>query len=199
TGAVAVLYYLAAYVFMNIGAFTVVMLFSRRAEGELQFDRDWSGAARRYPFLGVAMAVFMLSLGGIPPTAGFFGKYSLFKAAVDAHLVPLVVVAVLNTLVSVYYYLRVVVALFMREERATIPGVFEAVAAGSRAHALEGPGAMAAPLPPRVADGRALVPRCVVAICFFATLWLGVGASIGRLPGVGRVLDWAELAAAAMR
>jgi len=202
TGAIAVLYYLAAYVFLNVGAFTVVTLLSRRAEGELQFDRDWSGAARQHPFLGAAMTVFMLGLGGMPPTAGFFGKYSLFKAAVDAHLVPLVIIAVLNSLVSVYYYLRVIVALYMRAEHAPVPGVLEALAAGGRAHALQGPGAMAAEeavLPPRMAAGRAWTLRAVVGICLFAVLWLGMGVSIGPLPGVSRVLDWAEIAAAALR
>jgi NADH-quinone oxidoreductase subunit N len=203
TGAVAVLYYLAAYVFMNIGAFTVVALLGRRAEGDLQFDRDWSGSALRHPFLGVAMTVFMLGLGGIPPTAGFFGKYSLFKAAIDAHLVPLVVIAVLNSLVSVYYYLRVIVAMYMRAEHAPAPGVLSAIA-GGRQHALEGPGAMAAEdvvpaLPPRLAERGAWGLRIVVGLCLFATLWLGIGASIGMLPGVSRVLEWAELAMASLR
>jgi NADH-quinone oxidoreductase subunit N len=211
TGVVALLYYLAAYVFMNVGAFTVVHLMSRRAEGDLQFDRDWSGAARRQPFLGVAMTVFMLGLGGIPPTAGFFGKYSLFKAAIDAGLVALVIVAVLNSLVSVYYYLRVVVAMYMRPERGVVPGVLETLAAG-RTHALEGPGAMAAepasvvddaavlePPPPRLAEGRAWVARAVVLVCLVATLWLGFGPSAAGLPGVQRVLEWAEVAAASLR
>jgi formate hydrogenlyase subunit 3/multisubunit Na+/H+ antiporter MnhD subunit len=211
TGVVAVLYYLAAYVFMTVGAFTVVHLMSRRAEGDQQFDRDWSGAARRHPFLGVAMTVFMLSLGGIPPTAGFFGKYSLFKAAIDAGLVGLVIVAVLNSLVSVYYYLRVVVAMSMQPERAVVPGVLETFAAGGRPHALAGPGAMAAesalasdepafePPPPRVAEDRVWVARTVVLVCLLATLWLGFGPSTGGLPGIERVLQWAEVAAAALR
>jgi len=212
TGAVALLYYLAAYVFMNVGAFTVVHLLGRRAEGELQFDRDWSGAARRQPFLGAAMVVFMLGLGGIPPTAGFFGKYSLFKSAMDAGLVWLVVIAVLNSLVSVYYYLRVVVALYMRPERAVVPGVLESLVAGGRTHALEGPGAMAAeaplvvddaallePPPPRIAESREWTARVVVGICVVATLWLGFGPTLGGIPGVERVLDWAQQAAASLR
>jgi len=105
-------------------------------------------------------------------------------------------------LVSVYYYLRVIVALYMRAEHAPVPGVLEALAAGHRTHALQGPGAMAAEpaaLPPRVADGRAWPLRAVVAICLFATLWLGIGVTIGPLPGVSRVLEWAEVAAASLR
>jgi NADH-quinone oxidoreductase subunit N len=201
TGAAAVLYYLLAYLFMNVGAFTVLMLLGRRAEGELNFERDWSGAARRHPFLGAAMVVFMMGLGGIPPTAGFFGKYSLFKAAMDAGLTSLVIVAVLNSLVSVYYYLRVVVALYMRAERPVVPGVLESMA-GSRTHAMQGPGAMAAEAvatPPRVAEHGAVAAKLVVAICLLATLWLGMGPSVGVVPGVSRVLEWAASAAAALR
>jgi NADH-quinone oxidoreductase subunit N len=210
TGAAAILYYLIAYAFMNIGAFTVVVLLGRRAEGELNFERDWSGVARRHPFLALAMAVFMLGLGGIPPTSGFFGKYSLFKSAMDSGLVSLVVVAVLNSLVSVYYYLRVVVTMYMRPERAVSPGLLESLAKG-RAYALQGPGAMAAedapglpavpapPLPPRLAEGRALGAKFVVVVCLLATLWLGFGPSRGGVPGVSRVMKWAETAVASLR
>jgi formate hydrogenlyase subunit 3/multisubunit Na+/H+ antiporter MnhD subunit len=187
---------------MNVGAFTVVLLLSRRAEGDLNFDRDWSGAARRHPFLGAAMVVFMLGLGGIPPTAGFFGKYSLFKAAMDAGLTSLVIIAVLNSLVSVYYYLRVIVALYMRSERPSVPGVLEALG-HERAHPLQGPGAMAAaeiePPPPRFAARGAWTAKLVVAICLFATLWLGLGPALGRFPGVSQVIEWATSSAAALR
>ena len=195
TGAAAVLFYLVAYTFMNIGAFTVVVLLGRRAEGDLIFDRDWSGAARRHPFLGFAMTVFMVGLGGIPPTAGFFGKYALFKSAMDAGLATLVVVAVVNSVASIYYYLRVVVAMYMRPERAPVPSVLEAL--GARAHVLEGPGAMAEEsmaAPPRLAAGGPWTARCVVLVCLVGTLWFGLGPTIGKLPGLSRLLDWAEAA-----
>ena len=203
TGATAILFYLLAYTFMTVGAFTVMALLGRRAEGDLVFDRDWSGAARRHPFLALAMTVFMLGLGGIPPTAGFFGKYSLFKAAVDAGLTSLVVIAVLNSLVSVYYYLRVVVALYMRPERPFVPGVLESLAP-ARGNALEGPGAMAASEPtavppPRWAESGAWGAKVVVAICLVGTLWLGFGPSIGGLPGVSRILEWAATATESLR
>jgi NADH:ubiquinone oxidoreductase subunit 2 (subunit N) len=203
TGAAAVLFYLLAYVFMNVGAFTVLLLLSRHAEGELNFDRDWSGAARRHPFLGAAMVVFMVGLGGIPPTAGFFGKYSIFKAALDTGLTSLVIIAVLNSLVSVYYYLRVVVALYMRPERQSVPGVLE-MGSSQRAHPLEGPGAMAAAdvtasQVPRLAARGAWMAKLVVALCLFATLWLGLGPNLGAFPGVSRVIEWAATAAAALR
>ena len=207
-GAVAVLFYLLAYAAMNIGAFTVVALLARRAEGDLVFERDWGGVARRHPFLGLAMAVFMLGLGGIPPTSGFFGKYSLFKSAIDAGLVGLVVVAVANSLVSVYYYLRVVVAMYMKPERRAEPGILESLRAG-RAYALEGPGAMAAGSAepeaaalaasrPRLAEGGGWPAKLVVLVCLLATLWLGFGPSGGGLPGVSRLLQWAGQAIASL-
>jgi NADH-quinone oxidoreductase subunit N len=202
-GAAAILYYLLAYVFMTVGAFTVVTLLSRRAEGELQFERDWCGAARHHPFLGFAMVVFMLGLGGVPPTAGFFGKYSVFKAAVDAGLTSLVVVAVLNSVVSIYYYLRVVVALYMRPERPALPNLLETLAApGAGAASLAGPGAMAASAttaPPRFATQGAWMPKIVVLVCVLGTLWFGLGPSTGGLPGMSRVMEWAQAAVASLR
>ena len=201
-GTAAVLYYLLAYAFTSIGAFTVVLLLGRRAEGDLQFDRDWSGVARRHPFLGLAMAVFMIGLGGLPPTAGFFGKYSLFRVALDAGLTSLVVIAVLNSVVSVYYYLRVVVAMYMKPERQPSLGVLESLAVPGRAHALDGPGAMAAEapvVPPRLAERGGWAARFVVLVCLIATLWLGMGPSMGKLPGMSRVMEWAETAVASMR
>ena len=78
---------------------------------------DLSGIGFRKPALGLAMTVFMLSLGGIPPTAGFMGKVFVFGTALKAGLVPLVVIGVLNSVVSVFYYLRVTVALYMEEPK----------------------------------------------------------------------------------
>ena len=83
-----------------------------------------------------------------------------------------------------------------------LPGHPRDPGAPARAHVLQGPGAMAAEemvAPPRMADGRAWMANAVVAICLFATLWLGIGANLGALPGVSRVIDWAELAATALR
>ncbi len=184
---------------MNIGAFTVVSLLSRRAEGELQFERDWSGVARRHPVLGMAAAVFMIALGGLPPTAGFLGKYSLFRAALDAGLTSLVVIAVVNSLVSVYYYLRVVVAMYMKPERAPSLGPLDAT---QRAHTLEGPGAMAAPeatAAPRLAELGSRAGRVAVLICLVLTLWLGLGPNLGRVPGPSRIMEWAESAVQSLR
>jgi NADH-quinone oxidoreductase subunit N len=113
-GGGALLFYLVTYTFMNLGAFGVLIALGR--QGELGEDlRDWAGVGFRHPLLGMAMAVFMLSLAGIPPTAGFAGKFYLFSAAIEAGYVPLAVVGVLNSLVSVYYYLGVLVQMYMVE------------------------------------------------------------------------------------
>jgi NADH-quinone oxidoreductase subunit N len=109
------IYYLAGYTFTTLGAFGVVAWIGSRGDERLTLD-DWAGLGARHPAAALAMTIFMLSLGGIPPTAGFFGKFYIFRAALESpKLVWLVVVAVLNSVVSVYYYLRVVTAMYFRE------------------------------------------------------------------------------------
>jgi NADH-quinone oxidoreductase subunit N len=120
-GGAALLFYLAVYSFMTLGAFAVVIALGRRGEPNEALS-DWAGVGFRHPVLGLSMAVFMLSLAGIPPTAGFAGKFYLFSAAIDAGYVGLAVVGVLNSLVSVYYYLGVLVAMYMTEgQRVIVP------------------------------------------------------------------------------
>ncbi len=119
-GGAALLFYLATYVFMTLGAFAVVIALGRRGEPNEDLA-GWAGVGFRHPVLGLSMAVFMLSLAGIPPTAGFAGKFYLFSAAVDAGYVGLAVIGVLNSLVSVYYYLGVLVAMYMNEGPGTVP------------------------------------------------------------------------------
>jgi NADH-quinone oxidoreductase subunit N len=113
-GAAAALFYLAVYAVMNLGAFGVLSLLGRGQEERVQVA-DFAGLGFRHPVLGLAMTFFMLSLGGIPPTAGFMGKVYVFGTALDAGLVPLVVIGVLNSVVSVFYYLRVTVAMYMED------------------------------------------------------------------------------------
>ena len=117
-----ILYYLAAYTFTGVGAFAVVAALERQgSEGPLMWDLDrFAGLARVRPALAMAMALFMLSLAGIPPTAGFMGKLLIFRAAVDAKLYSLAVFGVLTSLVGVYYYLRVVVYMYMREREPSV-------------------------------------------------------------------------------
>ncbi|MGH7731037.1 MAG: NADH-quinone oxidoreductase subunit N [Candidatus Eiseniibacteriota bacterium] len=113
-GGAAALFYLAAYSLMNLGAFGVLALLGREQEERVTVA-DLAGLGQRHPGLAAAMTVFMLSLGGIPPTAGFMGKVYVFGVAVDAGLVPLVIVGVLNSALSIYYYLRITVVMYMRE------------------------------------------------------------------------------------
>jgi NADH-quinone oxidoreductase subunit N len=118
----AVLFYLASYTFTTLGAFGVVAWIGNRSDERLYID-DWAGLATKRPAIALAMTIFLLSLGGVPPTGGFFGKFYLFRAAMESpQLYWLVAVGVLNSIVSVYYYLRIVVAMYFREStRALAP------------------------------------------------------------------------------
>lgn len=109
--------YLVAYVVMNIGAFSILAMFSKGDDSTLTMQRI-SGLAKRHPIAGAALTVFLLSLGGIPPTAGFVGKYYMFAGALEAGETLLVLIAVLTSAVSVYYYLRIVVLMYMKDEQA---------------------------------------------------------------------------------
>jgi NADH-quinone oxidoreductase subunit N len=112
-GLTAVLLYLLIYTFVNIGAFTLVIALRRE---QVAGDRvaDFAGLSRRAPWAAFAMLVFMLSLAGIPATAGFIGKWFLFGAAIKAGYAWLAVVAVINSAISLYYYIRVVVNMYIR-------------------------------------------------------------------------------------
>jgi len=114
-GIKAALIYLVVYAFMQIGAFAVVTLL-RRQDVIGEELKDLSGLFTRSPLAGMAMLLFMLSLGGIPPTAGFMGKFWLFSAAIDGGYYWLAVIGVLNSAVSLYYYLRVVVFMWFETE-----------------------------------------------------------------------------------
>ena len=114
-GVAAALVYLWVYLFMQLGAFMIITMLRRRdvIGDEL---KDMSGLYLRSPAAACAMLVFMLSLGGIPPTAGFMGKVWVFGAAIDAGFIWLAVVAVVNSAISLFYYIRVVVFMWIKEE-----------------------------------------------------------------------------------
>jgi NADH-quinone oxidoreductase subunit N len=110
-----VLFYLVAYTFTTLGAFGVVAWIGNRKDERLFVD-DWAGVAAARPGVALAMTIFLLSLGGVPPTGGFFAKFYLFRAAMEnPQLYWLVVIGVLNSAVSVYYYLRIIVAMYFRD------------------------------------------------------------------------------------
>ncbi len=112
----AVIFYLWSYTFTTIGAFGCIAWIGSREDRERVTVDDWNGLSARQPKAALAMTVFLLSLAGVPPTAGFFGKLFLFKAALhNPGLIWLVVLGLLTSVVSVFYYLRVVVAMYFKD------------------------------------------------------------------------------------
>jgi NADH-quinone oxidoreductase subunit N len=113
-GTAAVMFYLAAYACMNVGAFAVVSYLSGKGE-QYQDIEDFAGLAQKQPFIAAMLSIFLLSLIGVPLTGGFFGKFYIFKAALESHLVWLTVLGLLNSAVAAYYYLRLLVMMYFRE------------------------------------------------------------------------------------
>jgi len=160
----AMIFYLVAYTFMNLGAFGVVVALAHRGSDCERID-SFAGLARTRPGLAALMALFMLSLAGIPGTAGFLGKFKIFMAAVDAGAIWLSIIGVLMSVVSVYYYLRIPVLMYMRD-------------AGDEPHRTE------------ISSGEGLV----LVVCALAVLALGLFPNQFPLPRFGDldVLDWAR-------
>ena len=167
----ALLFYLLAYLFTNLGAFGVVIALAGEGRERDRID-DFAGLAERRPALAALMTLFMLSLAGIPGTVGFMAKFHLFLAAVRGGQVVLIVLAVLASVVSVYYYLRLPVAMYMREP-----------AAGGA--------------PRELASGEALV----LGICALAVVLLGIfpNQPPGEALSWIRALDWSRESVALLR
>ena len=119
-GIPAAMFYTAAYAAMNVGAFAVVSHFSGAGERYVTVE-DYAGLGRRSPLLAATLTIFLLSLIGIPITGGFFAKFYVFSAALQANLVGLTIIGVLNSAVGAYYYLRIIVMMYMREAREPVP------------------------------------------------------------------------------
>jgi NADH-quinone oxidoreductase subunit N len=113
----AVLFYLLSYALVKLGAFTIVSQLGGTGEKNLSLD-DYAGLSQRQPFVAAMLSVYLLSLLGLPVTAGFFGKFYIFKAAVNSHLMWLAVLMAVNSIIGSYYYLRVIVVMYMREPSA---------------------------------------------------------------------------------
>ncbi len=118
----SILYYLLAYTFMNLGAFTVVILLGRKGEAHEDID-SYAGLAARHPFVALCMTIFLLSLTGIPPLAGFAGKFYIFSDAIKGQYYWLAVIGVLNSAVAAYYYLRVLMYMYFKEPVKELGGV----------------------------------------------------------------------------
>jgi NADH-quinone oxidoreductase subunit N len=116
------MFYLLMYVFTNIAAFGVIIMVSNVTHSDEL--KDLSGLNRRSPFLALVMLLAVLSLSGIPPTAGFFGKFFLFRAAIDAGLWWLALIAILNAFIALYYYLAIIKYMYLyrsEEDDVAIP------------------------------------------------------------------------------
>jgi NADH-quinone oxidoreductase subunit N len=116
----AVLFYLASYALVSVGTFTVISEIGGRGERYLTFD-DFAGLGTRQPFAAAGMSLFLLSLLGLPITAGFFGKLYIFAAAIKSKLLWLALGMAVNSVIGAYYYLRLIVVMYMREYKGTLP------------------------------------------------------------------------------
>ena len=114
TGTAGILFYMLSYAFMNIGAFAIVILVAKKGETNGNVS-DFAGLGFKRPLLAVVMTIFLFSLAGMPPTAGFIGKFYLFSGAIQEGYIWLAVIGVLNSAASVYYYLRIMVYMYMKE------------------------------------------------------------------------------------
>ncbi|NUS17678.1 MAG: NADH-quinone oxidoreductase subunit NuoN [Streptomyces sp.] len=135
SGISSVLFYLAAYSFVTLGAFAVVTLV-RDAGGEATHLSRWAGLGRRSPLVAAVFAVFLLAFAGIPLTSGFAGKFAVFKAAADGGAMPLVIVGVISSAIAAFFYIRVIVLMFFSEPKADGPTVAVPSAMTSTAIAL---------------------------------------------------------------
>jgi len=143
----AVLFYLASYALVSVGAFTVVSEIGGQGERYLTYD-DYAGLGTRQPYAAAALCLFLLSLLGLPITAGFFGKLYIFRAAVRSDLLWLAVLMAVNSVIGAYYYFRLIVMMYMREYKGTVP--------------------------PDAAKGLSPTAAMVVAVTVVITLYLGL-------------------------
>jgi NADH-quinone oxidoreductase subunit N len=119
-GMSSVLFYLLAYTASTAGAFGALILCGSRGKEAVTYD-DLSGLGKRHPAAALAFTLFLLSLAGVPPTAGFFAKWFVFRAAIDGGLYWLSILGLVNSVIGAYYYLRVMVYMYMREPAAGAP------------------------------------------------------------------------------
>ena len=116
-GISAAMFYAASYAAMNVGAFAIVAHLSGKGERYVTLE-DYAGLGRRSPLIAALLTIFLLSLIGIPVTGGFFAKFYVFSAALHSNLVGLTIIGVMNSAIAAYYYLRIMVYMYMRDERA---------------------------------------------------------------------------------
>jgi NADH-quinone oxidoreductase subunit N len=120
TGISAAIFYTASYAMMNVGAFAIVAHLAGKGERYVTLE-DYAGLGRRSPLIASLLAIFLISLIGIPITGGFFAKFYIFSAALQSNLVWLTIIGVINSAIAAYYYLRIIVFMYMRDERVEAP------------------------------------------------------------------------------
>jgi NADH-quinone oxidoreductase subunit N len=169
-GAQAILYYLVAYSLTNLGAFACITFLSKQNEKLVNID-DFAGVAKQYPGIALILGICFASLIGIPPTAGFFGKYALFTSVISGGYAWLAVVGIVNSILSVYYYLRPVVVMYMDEPKNDWK---DAVGVA----------------PARIAGW----------VCAVMLLWAGIGSVslLDIVPGAQPILSWAQTSVASL-
>ncbi len=151
-GVSGVLFYLLAYTFMNIGAFAVVCVVIGRNENRSTFS-DFTGLGYRNPLLAATLALMLFSLAGIPPTAGFIGKFYIFMAAMQEGFIYLAIIGVVNSVISVFFYLKLTVYMYLKEDKI----VEERLAAN------------------KLSFSPALIAALVLSV--YGVLWIGVNPS----------------------
>jgi NADH-quinone oxidoreductase subunit N len=121
-GISAAIFYATSYAAMNVGAFAIISHLAGEGERYVTYD-DFAGLGRRSPILAACLTIFLLSLIGIPLTGGFFAKFYVFSAALQADLIGLTIIGVINSAIAAYYYLRLIVVMYMRDARdeAAVP------------------------------------------------------------------------------
>ena len=161
----AILYYLLAYSVGSIGTFACISYLSQKDEEYVNID-DYAGVGFRYPLIGIAMSIFMFSLIGVPPTGGFFGKYYLFSAAINQGMYPLVLIAIVNSMMSVYYYLRVIAVMYFKHSDYKVTNT----------------------------SGK-MATNLVLVYTLVGTIWLGMGTFtiFSIVPGATSVLEWTKV------
>jgi len=165
TSASSMLYYLVAYSLANLGIFACISYISQKGEEFVNIE-DYSGLGFKYPLIGITMTILIFSLIGIPPTAGFFAKYYLFSSAINEGMLGLVIIAIINSALSIYYYLKVIVVMYLKESKFTLE------------------------------NKCAKVPTSLVLVyTSLGTLWLGIGTFTIAfiLPSFSSVLEWAKI------
>jgi len=185
-GASATMFYLLTYGMATIGAFAILTVV-RKGDGEASHVSDWAGLAKRSPVLAASMSLFLLSFAGIPLTAGFIGKLSVFTAAMESGMGALVVLAMVATAVTAFFYLRIVVVMYFSEPAATqVPVPVGAAAAAGGGSAVGGaesaPGGRSVAMDAPFVVVPGILTVIVIAVAVIVTLGLGL------FPGP--VLDW---------